>query len=49
MAYQAEGLFRELLAIALLMAVVIAVVPDDVGQRDRSPGAGGTGDHRQRS
>jgi hypothetical protein len=28
-AYQAEGPFRELLAIALLMAVVIAVVPDD--------------------
>lgn len=30
-AYQAEGPFRELLAISLLMAVVVAVVPDDAG------------------
>jgi hypothetical protein len=29
-AYGAEGVFRELLALALLMAVVLAVVPDDV-------------------
>jgi hypothetical protein len=30
-AYRAEGPFRELLAISLLMAVVITVVPDDAG------------------
>lgn len=29
LAYGSEGTFRELLALALLMAVVIAVVPDD--------------------
>lgn len=29
LAYDAEGTFRELLALALLMAVVIAVVPDE--------------------
>ena len=34
MAYPSEGPFRELLAIALLMAVVIAVVPDDPGPRE---------------
>jgi hypothetical protein len=39
-AYQAEGPFRELLTISLLMAVVIAVVPDDAGLRTRPPGAG---------
>jgi len=33
-AYQSEGPFRELLAISLLMAVVIAVVPDDAGLPD---------------
>jgi hypothetical protein len=48
-AYQAEGPFRELLAIALLMAVVIAVVPDDAGQQAHPPGANRTGDQRQRS
>ena len=30
LAYDAEGTFRELLALALLMAVVVAVVPDEV-------------------
>ena len=39
-AYPSEGPFRELLAIALLMAVVIAVVPDDAGLRDLPPGTG---------
>ena len=39
-AYQAEGPFRELLAISLLMAVVIAVVPDDAGLHTRPPSAG---------
>jgi hypothetical protein len=36
-AYQSEGPFRELLAIALLMPVIIAVVPDRIGadQADR--------------
>ncbi|WP_243060666.1 hypothetical protein [Nocardioides sp. SR21] len=29
LAYDAEGTFRELLALALLMAVVVAVVPDE--------------------
>jgi hypothetical protein len=29
-AYQAEGPFRELLVIALLMPVIIAVVPDRI-------------------
>jgi hypothetical protein len=38
-AYQAEGPFRELLAISLLMAVVIAVVPDDAGLQTRPPRA----------
>jgi len=33
-AYPSEGPFRELLAIGLLMAVVIAVVPDDAGTRE---------------
>jgi hypothetical protein len=46
-AYQAEGPFRDLLAIALLMAVVIAVVPDDAGQQAHPPGTAGSGDHRQ--
>ena len=31
LAYGSEGTFRELLALALLMAVVVSVVPDDVG------------------
>ncbi|MBV9095608.1 MAG: hypothetical protein JO132_17355 [Streptosporangiaceae bacterium] len=31
LAYTSEGPFRELLAISLLMAVVIAVIPDDAG------------------
>ena len=39
-AYQAEGPFRELLAISLLMAVVVAVVPDDAGLQTRPPRAG---------
>ena len=30
LAYDAEGTFRELLALALLMTVVVAVVPDEV-------------------
>ena len=30
MAYKSEGPFRELLAIALLMPVIIAVVPDRI-------------------
>jgi hypothetical protein len=38
-AYQAEGPFRELLAISLLMAVVVAVVPDDAGLQTRPPRA----------
>jgi hypothetical protein len=39
-AYPSEGPLRELLAISLLMAVAIAVVPDDAGQRDLPNGAG---------
>lgn len=31
MAYPSEGTFRELMAIALLMTLVVAVVPDEVG------------------
>jgi hypothetical protein len=42
-AYQAEGAFRELLALSLLMAVVVAVVPDDPGLQTRPSRAG---DHR---
>lgn len=38
-AYQAEGPFRELLAISLLMAVVVAVVPDDAGLQTGPPRA----------
>jgi hypothetical protein len=38
-AYQSEGPFRELLAIALLMIAVFAVVPDDVGTSASQPGA----------
>ena len=38
-AYQAEGPFRELLAISLLMAVTVAVVPDDAGLHMRPPRA----------
>ena len=38
-AYPSEGPLRELLAISLLMAVAIAVVPDDVGLRDLPNGA----------
>jgi len=38
-AYQAEGPFRELLAISLLMAVAVAVVPDDAGLHTRRPRA----------
>jgi hypothetical protein len=38
-AYQAEGAFRELLAISLLMAVAVAVVPDEAGQQTRPPRA----------
>ena len=38
-AYQAEGPFRELLAISLLMAVVVAVVPDEAGLQTRPPRA----------
>ena len=38
-AYQAEGPFRELLAISLLMAVADAVVPDDAGLHTRPPRA----------
>ncbi len=38
-AYQAEGPFRELLALSLLMAVAVAVVPDDAGLATRPPGA----------
>ena len=34
-AYQAEGPVRELLAISLLMAVAVAVVPDDAGLQTR--------------
>jgi hypothetical protein len=33
-AYQAEGPFRELLGLGLLMIMVVAVLPDTVGQRD---------------
>jgi hypothetical protein len=40
-AYQAEGPFRELLAISLLMAIVVAVVPDDAGLPTRPPQAEG--------
>ena len=36
-AYQSEGPFRELLAISLLMAIVIAVVPDEAGLPDGQP------------
>ena len=32
-AYGAEGTFRELLAVALLLVVVVAAVPDDVTAR----------------
>jgi hypothetical protein len=32
-AYQAEGPFRELLALGLLMTLVVAVVPDSIGNR----------------
>ena len=32
LAYGSEGTFRELLALALLMTVVVAVVPDEVAQ-----------------
>jgi hypothetical protein len=41
-AYQSEGPFRELLAIALLMPVIIAVVPDSVpaDEADRAARAG---------
>ena len=38
-AYQAEGPFRELLAISLLMAVVVAVVPDVAGLQTSPPRA----------
>ncbi len=41
-AYQSEGPFRELLAISLLMAIVIAVVPDDAGLPDGQPQGLGT-------
>ena len=41
LAYPSEGPFRELLAISLLMAVVMAVVPDDSGRRDRPDGPAG--------
>lgn len=40
-AYQAEGPFRELLALSLLMAVVVAVVPDDAGLQTHPPRAEG--------
>jgi hypothetical protein len=44
-AYKSEGPFRELLAIALLMPVIIAVVPDrisaDHGDREVPSGAPG--------
>ena len=36
-AYQSEGPFRELLAIALLMTSVFAVVPDDAGTSASQP------------
>jgi hypothetical protein len=39
-AYQAEGAFRDLLAISLPMAVVVAVVPDDPGLQTRPSRAG---------
>jgi hypothetical protein len=38
-AYQSEGPFRELLAIALLMTAVFAVVPDDAGTAASQPPA----------
>ena len=38
-AYQAEGPFRELLVISLLMAIAVAVVPDDAGVPTRPPKA----------
>jgi hypothetical protein len=38
-AYQSEGPFRELLAIALLMTAVFAVVPDDAGTPASQPQA----------
>ena len=41
-AYQSEGPFRELLAISLLMAIVIAVVPDEPGLPDGQPQRRGT-------
>lgn len=41
-AYQSEGPFRELLAISLLMAIVIAVVPDEAGLPDGQPQELGT-------
>ena len=41
-AYQSEGPFRELLAISLLMAIVIAVVPDEAGLPDGQPQGQGT-------
>jgi hypothetical protein len=45
-AYQSEGPFRELLAISLLMAIVIAVVPDEAGLPDGQPqGLGTPADH----
>jgi len=39
-AYQSEGPFRELLAIALLMAVAFAAIPDDAGRSASRSGAG---------
>jgi hypothetical protein len=36
-AYQSEGPFRDLLAIALLMTAVFAVVPDDAGTSASQP------------
>ena len=47
-AYPSESPFRELLAISLLMAIVIAVVPDDAGQRDLPNGPGTASDPRHR-
>lgn len=41
-AYQSEAPFRELLAISLLMAIVIAVVPDEAGLPDGQPQGPGT-------
>jgi len=44
-AYQSEGPFRELLAIALLMPVIMAVVPDRIAtdQADRGVASGAPG------